>query len=139
LKNRVLAILDRIFPEYPQCFSNVFINTSRELLKSFTAPEDLAEADLSELTAFLNKHSRGKLGVERAKQIQALAKGTFGINIALDAFTLELRLLVEQIEFIEEQISVIEEAIDQVMEEMRSSKDTNYRHVLETIPGIGLF
>jgi len=48
------------------------------------------------------------LGVDRAKQIQALAKGTFGINIALDAFTLELRLLVEQIEFIEEQISVIE-------------------------------
>jgi len=137
LKNRVLGILDRIFPEYPQCFSNVFINTSRELLKSFTAPEDLAEADLSELTAFLNKHSRGRLGVDRAKQIQALAKGTFGINIALDAFTLELRLLVEQIEFIEEQISVIEEAIDQVMEEMRPSKDTAYRHVLETIPGIG--
>jgi len=79
------------------------------------------------------------LGVDRAKQIQALAKGTFGINIALDAFTLELRLLVEQIEFIEEQISVIEEAIDQVMEEMRPSKDTAYRHVLETIPGIGLF
>jgi len=52
LKNRVLGILDRIFPEYPQCFSNVFINTSRELLKSFTAPEDLAEADLSELTDF---------------------------------------------------------------------------------------
>jgi len=73
------------------------------LLKSFTAPEDLAEADLSELTDFLNKHSRGRLGVDRAKQIQALAKGTFGINIALDAFTLELRLLVEQIEFIEEQ------------------------------------
>jgi transposase len=77
------------------------------------------------------------LGTDRAKQIQALAKGTFGIDIALDAFTLELRLLVEQIEFIEEQISVIEEAIDQVMEEMRPSHDTAYRHVLETIPGIG--
>ncbi|MGI6330512.1 MAG: IS110 family transposase [Zhaonellaceae bacterium] len=129
LKNRVLGILDRIFPEYPQCFSNVFINTSRELLKSFTVPEELAEADLTELTDFLNKHSRGRLGTDRAKQIQALAKGTFGIDIALDAFTLELRLLVEQIEFIEEQISV--------MEEMRPSHDTAYRHVLETIPGIG--
>jgi len=137
LKNRVLAILDRIFPEYPQCFSNVFISTSRELLKSFSAPEDLAEADLSELTVFLNKHSRGRLGPERARQIQTLAKGSFGINLALDAFTLELRLLVEQIEFIEEQISVIEDAIDKVMEELRPNKDTAYRHVLETIPGIG--
>jgi len=115
LKNKVLAILDRIFPEYSECFFDVFINTSRELLKKFTAPEDLAEVDLSELTAFLKEHSRGRLGADRAEQIQALAKGTFGINLALvDAFTLELRLLVEQIDFIEDQIRVIEEAIDQV-------------------------
>jgi len=46
----------------------------------------MAEADLSELTAFLNKHSRGRLRANRAKQIQALAKGTFGINMALGAF-----------------------------------------------------
>lgn len=45
--------------------------------------------------------------------------------------------MVEQIEFIEEQIAVIEEAINQVMEEMRPDPDTPYRHVLETIPGIG--
>jgi transposase len=104
LKNRVLGILDRIFPEYPECFSNVFIRTSRELLKSYPEPELLAEADLSELTAFLNQHSRGRLHRDRAEQIQALAKGTFGIRLALDAFTLELKLLVEQIEFIEEQV-----------------------------------
>lgn len=78
----------------------------------------MAEADLSELTVFLNKHSRGSLGADRAKQIQTLAKGTFDVDIVLDAFTLELRLLVEQIEFIEEQISVIEETIDQVMEQL---------------------
>jgi transposase len=137
LKNRVLGILDRIFPEYPQCFSNVFIITSRELLKTFTDPEELATADLSELSAFLREHSRGRLGMDRAEQIQALAKGTFGINLALDAFTLQLRLLVEQIEFIQEQINVIEAAIDQVMEEMRPDENTPYRHVLETIPGIG--
>lgn len=96
-KNRVLGILDRIFPEYPQCFSNVFINTSRELLKTFTDPEELTTADLSELSSFLKEHSRGHLGMDRAEQIQALAKGTFGINLALDAFTLQLRLIVDQI------------------------------------------
>lgn len=137
LKNRILGILDRIFPEYPECFSNVFIHTSRELLKQFPAPEELADVDLSELAAFLNEHSRGRLGTNRAEQIQALAKGTFGVTLALDAFTLELRLLLEQIDFIEEQIRVIEQAIDQVMEELRSPKETPYRHVLETVPGIG--
>lgn len=137
LKNKVLAILDRIFPEYPECFSNVFIKTSRELLKEFSSPEDLADVDLMELTAFLQEHSRGRLGIERAERIQKLAKGTFGVSIAMDAFTLELRLLLQQIEFIEEQITEIEEAIDQVMEQMRPSDTTAYRHVIETIPGIG--
>lgn len=137
LKNRVLGILDRIFPEYPGCFSDVFIRTSRELLKSYPEPEDLAEVDFFELSAFLKEHSRGRLGEERAKKIQSLAKGTFGITLALDAFTLQLRLLVEQIEFIEEQIRVIEEAINEVMEELRPREITPYRHVIETIPGIG--
>lgn len=137
LKNRVLGTLDRIFPEYPGCFSDVFIRTSRELLKSYPEPEDLVKVDLSELSAFLKQHSRGRFGEERAKKIQSLAKSTFGITLALDAFSLQLRLLIEQIEFIEEQIKVLEEAINQVMEELRPSKDTPYRHVIETIPGIG--
>ncbi len=137
LKNKVLAVLDRIFPEYPGCFSDVFVRSSRELLKQYSAPEDMAQADLSELAAFLQKHSRNRLGKDRAAQIQALAKGTIGIHLALEAFTLQLRLLVEQIDFIEEQIQAIEEAINEVMEEFRISPETPYRHVLETIPGIG--
>jgi len=32
---------------------------------------------------------------------------------------------------------VIEDAINEVMEELRPSEDTPYRHVIETIPGIG--
>lgn len=137
LKNQVLGILDRIFPEYANCFSSVFIQTSRQLLKQYPEPEELAAVDLTELAGFLNQHSRGRLGRERAEQIQALAKGTFGIRLALDAFTLQLKLLVEQIEFIEEQINIIEEAIDQVMEELRPKDATDYCHVLETVPGIG--
>jgi len=137
LKNRVIGILDRIFPEYPKCFSSIFIRTSIELLKQHPEPEEIAELDISELSDFLNEHSRGRLGTERAERIQELARGTFGIRLALDAFTLELRLLVKQIEFIEEQVSVIEEAINQVMEELRPDIDVPYRHVLETIPGIG--
>ena len=137
LKNRVIGVLDRIFPEYPKCFSNVSIPTSKELLKKYSEPEEIAQLDISELTDFLKGHSRGRIGAERGELIQSLVKGSFGINLALDAFNLELRLMVEQIEFIEEQIGVTEEAINQVMEELRPYPDTPYRYVLETIPGIG--
>src|SRR5690606_6499185 len=66
LKNKVIGILDRIFPEYPGCFSDVFIKTSRELLKQYSSPEELAEVDLTELSDFLREHSRGRIGMDRA-------------------------------------------------------------------------
>lgn len=142
LKQRVLGILDRIFPEYPQCFSDVFIKTSRELLKTFSTPEELAEVDLSELAEFLAEHSRGRLGAERARQVQSYAQSTFGISIAVDAFALELKLLLDQIEFIENQISAIEQAIDEAMAELAAVNQPQalpkgVYHVIETIPGIG--
>lgn len=142
LKQRVLGILDRIFPEYPGCFSDVFIKTSRELLKNYSTPEELAEADLSELTEFLVKHSRGRIGADRAAEIQRYAQGTFGISLAVDAFALELRLLLDQIEFIEEQIGALEEAINIVLEELaQQNHDRDLpegaHHVIETNPGIG--
>lgn len=137
LKNQILAILDQIFPEYEECFSSVFVQTSKALLKRYPEPEELAQVDLSELTAFLAKHSRGRLGQGRAEKIRSLARGTFGINLALDAFTIELRLLLDQVEFIDEQIKMLEEAIDKIMDEFRPSEDAPYRHVIETIPGIG--
>ena len=62
LKNKILAILDQIFPEYEECFSSVFVQTSKALLKRYPEPEELAQVDLSELAAFLAKHSRGRLG-----------------------------------------------------------------------------
>lgn len=142
LKHRVIGVLDRVFPEYSECFSDVFIRSSRELLMRYTDPSELAEVDLTELASFLKEHSRGRLGTERAEKIRALASGTFGINIAMDTFTLEIRLLLKQIEFISEQITVIEEAINQVMDDLKSQNEqislpAGCRHVLETVPGIG--
>ena len=139
-KQRVIGILDRIFPEYEDCFSSVFIKTSRELLKNFSTPEEIAELDLAELSEFLSKNSRGRLGMPRAEQIQQYAKGTFGTGVAVDAFALELRLLMEQIEFIEQQIETVEAATDVVLDaaqNMPGSLSVEYRHFIETVPGIG--
>jgi transposase len=142
LKQRAIGVLDRIFPEYASCFSDVFIKTSRELLKNHSTPDEIAALDLHELTRFLESHSRGRLGQGRAERIQELARGTFGIGLAVDAFALELRLILSQIEFIEAQISDLESAIKLAMEELQSqhapgSLEGEQHHVIETIPGIG--
>lgn len=114
----MLGILDRIFPEYETLFSESFVRSSRELLMNYPTPEELAAADLSELAALLSKASRGRLGEEKALEVQNLARNSFGITLGLDSFALELKLLLVQIEFLEGQVETVEAAIDQALTEV---------------------
>jgi len=129
LKNRLIAVLDRIFPEYESIFSNVFIKSSKELLKNSPTPEEILEFDLSELTKVLKTTSKGRFGALKAQELKEKAASSFGITIALDAFTLELKLLLAQIEFIEEQIKQIDSNIKELMK--------NIKTFITTIPGLG--
>jgi transposase len=72
-KRRLLAVLDRVFPEYERFFSSVFITTSRELLKEAATAQDFADFDLHELTTLLNKASRGRFGEDEAHALQQAA------------------------------------------------------------------
>ena len=103
LKRRLIAVLDRVFPEYESLFSSVFIKSSRALLKNAPVPKEILEFDISELSELLKANSHGRFGLPKAKELKKAAQNSFGITIALDAFKLELKLLLEQIEFIEAQ------------------------------------
>ena len=48
-KRKALTVLDRVFPEYEGLFSDVFIATSRQLLRTATSAEEFASFDLDEL------------------------------------------------------------------------------------------
>jgi len=129
LKQRLISVLDRIFPEYESIFSSVFIESSRALLKNAPTPEDILELDLSELSELLKAESHGRFGEEKARELKETASNSFGITIALNAFKLELRLLLEQMEFIEAQIQQIDNKVKELMENMKT--------YITTIPGIG--
>lgn len=58
LKRKVIALLDQIFPEYEQLFSDVFGMSSRELLKTYTTPEEIAAIHTTKLANILNKASK---------------------------------------------------------------------------------
>lgn len=142
-KQRVIGVLDRVFPEYEKLFSDVFIRSSRQLLQSFPTPEELASADLSEVANLLDRASRGRLGQAKAEEAQKLARNTFGITMGLDSFALELKLLLAQIEFLEDQVDTLDKTIDETITEVCQSTEAStenpqsYRHVVETAPGVG--
>lgn len=129
LKRKVIAVLDMLFPEYEKLFSDLFGATSSQLLMEFTTPEEILAVDTDELAAFIAKHSRNRLGWDKAEQLQAAAKSSFGIDFALDAYRFQLRILLQQIRFSEEQLTLLEKEITDRLEKLD-------KHLV-TIPGIG--
>lgn len=128
-KRRVIALLDQVFPEYNKLFSDTFGSSSTELLLNCPTPEDMLTISTRKLTNILNKASRGKLGKEKAEEIKAAAKDTFGVAFAKDAFSFQIKQLIQQIVFTEKQLSELEEQIAELLHQ------TN--QYITTITGIG--
>lgn len=129
-KRKLVTILDRVFPEYESLFSSVFVRSSRAMLQEAVSAQEFAELDLKELTELLWTTSRGRLGEEKAKQIQEKARESIGIGFLTDAVHVEMRCLLAQIDLLEEQQEEVDKALKALMETIPQ--------YITTIPGIAL-
>lgn len=129
LKRKVISLLDQVFPEYEQIFSDVFGKSSTEVLIHSPLPEDLLQLDTEKLAELLRK---GRLGetkaFNKANQIRESALNTFGISIGTDVFKLQIQLLLEQISLIEKHLKKIEKVMIDI--------SNRQEHFLTTITGI---
>ena len=66
---------------------------------------------------------------KKFKEISSLAKTSFGITFCVDSFSFQLKLLIEQINFIEQQVFDVEIQMSELLEKINSP--------ITTIPGIG--
>jgi len=129
IKRKLLTILDRVFPEYEQLFSSVFLQASRALLEQAVSAQEVAEMDLQELETLLHAASRGRFGREKAQQIHAQAVQSVGVGFLADAAQMEMRCLLAQIELLEQQRDQIDAALAKLMSQIP-------QHIT-SIPGIG--
>lgn len=128
-KRKVICLLDQVFPEYNNLFSDTFGVTSKELLLKYPTPEDMLSVSTTKLSNFISKCSRGHHGRSKAEEIQDAARNTFGIKFASNAFSFQIKQMVEQIKFIESQLNDLEREIENLLVQ------TN--QVITSIPGIG--
>ena len=132
IKRKVISLLDQVFPEYEQLFSDTFSKSSTEVLMNYTLPEDLLEIDTQELANLLQEASNGRYGesraLKKAEQLRESALNTFGITIGTDVFKLQIQLLLEQIQLIEKHLKEIEEVMIEI--------SNRQKHYLTTITGI---
>lgn len=130
-KRKIIAVLDQVFPEYDTVFSKVgvFGKASKAALLEYSTPDAFNEITADALAETLRLASRNRVGLVKAESLKTAALDSFGIRFAQDAFTFQLRSMIEQLNFLETQIKQTEEEINQLMASIQS--------VIETVPGIG--
>ena len=130
LKRKVICVLDQIFPEYQSVFSDIFGKTSTELLLHFQSAEDFENITSEQLDSVLENLACKKFAKNKISCISELAATSFGLKFCRDSFSLQLKLLIEQIKFIEAQVSDVESEIAIILDKIDSP--------ITTIPGIGV-
>lgn len=128
-KRKATVVLDKIFPEYTQIFSDTFGKTSKEILTKYPLPKDILDEDLESLAKVLSTSSKGRLGYSKAEQLQNLAKESFCIKFATEALVMEIKSILSTIEHLQNQVSKLDEKIAVLLRSLGTT--------IETIPGIG--
>lgn len=130
IKFRIGTIMEQIFPEYEKQFSSLWVSTSMGILEKYLTPENIENAPIDELFEIIKDKSHNRLTRAKAISIKEAAADTFGIKIAQDAFSFQLKQLIDRMNFLDKQI----EALDCQILEYYEKFDC----YLHTIPGIGI-
>lgn len=128
-KTQVTGILDKVFPEYSDLFSDVFGEASKQILLNCPTPNEVINFNTRKLANLLKKASRGYHSTDKVREVKSLAKNSFGIKFTGDACSFEIKQLVNQIIFLENQVHELEVKIKEIY--------SNLDNHLQSIPGIG--
>lgn len=130
IKLRIGTIMEQIFPEYEKQFSSLWVSTSMGILEKYLTPENIENAPIDELFEIIKDKSHNRLTRAKAISIKDAAADTFGIKIAQDAFSFQLKQLIDRMNFHDKQIEALDIEIMKYYEQ--------FDCYLHTIPGIGI-
>ena len=130
IKLRIGTIMEQIFPEYEKQFSSLWVSTSMGILEKYLTPENIENTPIDELFEIIKDKSHNRLTKAKAISIKEAAADTFGIKIAQDAFSFQLKQLIDRMNFHDKQIEALDIEIMKYYEQ--------FDCYLHTIPGIGI-
>ena len=130
IKLRIGTIMEQIFPEYEKQFSSLLVSTSMGILEKYLTPENIENTPIDELFEIIKDKSHNRLTKAKAISIKEAAADTFGIKIAQDAFSFQLKQLIDRMNFLDKQIEALDIEIMKYYEQ--------FDCYLHTIPGIGI-
>ena len=129
LKRKIIALIDRVFPEYEAQFDSMFCKSSVAVLKKYPTPQRLSNAHLSKLTEILWSNSNGYFGEWKAKELKTLARNSFGIEDCENTYSTLIESMLDQLQSLTETTDELEQKIEDLFKKLDST--------ITSIPGIG--
>ena len=129
VKNQMIAILDKVFPEFSSLLSDIFGSTGKAVLSAAPTPEAVLTLGSKKLLKIVTAASKGRLRQDFVDRLRLAAKNSFGIKFTTKACAFELKQLINTIIFLEEQV----DELDMEIKVIYSGLD----EFLTTIPGVG--
>jgi transposase len=129
--NQLHAILDHVFPEFEQIFTDVKSEPlAWTLLSRYPCPQNLITAKTSQLMSVQAKKGGGYLGKERALQLKKFAKQTVGSSRG-EVYAFQVKILVQNVKSLQQQIEETDKAIENSMQALELPP-------WKTIPNVGI-
>ena len=141
-KARILNYIFIKFSDYNnakhqnKAFSNVFGNTSIEVILNYKTPEEIASSSIEDLTEFIKEKSRNRFDdcEEVAKILQKASRDSYRLDATLyDSVNTNIAICYSTIKFYENIIKTIEKEIESLTKGSTFEKDVS---ILKSIPGI---
>jgi transposase len=129
--NQMQDLIFVIFPEFLKIMKGISTKTALYLIKKHPTAESIVALGLESLAKIMKTTSRGKLGVQRAKELFDAAGGCVGVQEGKGSILLEIEYLLSQIGSDSSFIADLEKQMEQYLEEIP------YSHSILSLRGIG--
>jgi transposase len=133
LQNRMYTLRYQIHPDFDALFSQSILSTTLALMQAeLVHPYQLLACDPDDLSALVQRASRGKLGTPLAQALLHSAQTTFRFDYAADALSFNLRLLADAYRHLHDQIlPAVRDRVSQLLTQVP------FEHHLDELPMFG--
>lgn len=133
VKNRITVILDEYFPEFTTAFKHPLKGkASMHILKTCPFPTHILELGMEGVLGEVKKAVKKTVGKKKVCLLLEAAAESIGVQHGLESARLQLRLLLEELDFLDKQLEQVETRMEELLER------TGYKDLLLGIDGIGV-
>jgi transposase len=131
-KNRITGILDEYFPEFSSVFKKPLKGkASLHLLRTCPFPCHLLALGADGVLAKVKMAVKKSVGKKRVTALMRAAADSVGVTYGLESARMQLRMLVEELEFLAKQLEEVERRMEELLD------CTGYKEQLLGIKGVG--